>query len=286
MNFKIIRKRKEGKDMEPFQLKSETRLHLTSLEEAIPGLIAGFTTKNGGVSEGAYETLNMGLHVADDEKKVLENRRILSDELNIPLHRWICGEQVHGTKVHPAGTEDAGKGSISYDSSISNVDGLIVNEVDSILATAFFADCVPLFFADPTTRIAGIAHAGWKGTVGQIAWEMVQELKKAGASLEDLKVVIGPCISKENYVVDDVVISHLTAKQKLKFTEEISPNQYLIDLKELNVDILVQSGVFRHNIEITKYCTLQDEKLFFSHRRDNGKTGRMLGFIGFEKQKK
>lgn len=55
--------------MEPFKLKSETRLHLSSLEEEIPGLIAGFTTKNGGVSEGAYRQLNMGLHVFDDEKR-------------------------------------------------------------------------------------------------------------------------------------------------------------------------------------------------------------------------
>jgi len=272
--------------MEPFQLKSETRLHLTSLEKEIPGLVAGFTTRSGGVSEGAYEQLNMGLHVLDDENKVLENRRILSKELNIPLNRWVCGEQVHGTSIHFAGKEDAGKGSISFDSGISGVDGLIINEAGSLLGTAFFADCVPLFFADPTTRIAGIAHAGWKGTVGQIAREMVQKLKEAGASIEYLKVVIGPSISKENYVVDDVVLSHLTDEQKQKFTKEISPNQYFIDLKELNVDILVQSGVFRHNIEVTKYCTLQDEKLFFSHRRDNGKTGRMLAFIGFEKQKK
>ncbi|GEN86579.1 peptidoglycan editing factor PgeF [Oceanobacillus sojae] len=272
--------------MEPFKLKSETRLHLSSLEEEIPGLIAGFTTKNGGVSEGAYRQLNMGLHVFDDEKKVLENRSILSQELNISLNRWACGEQVHGTEIHLLDIEDAGKGSISFDSSISGVDGLITNEADRILATAFFADCVPLFFVDPTTRIAGIAHAGWKGTVGQIAGKMVQELEQAGASVKDLKVAVGPSISKESYVVDDTVLSHLSEDQKQKFTEEVSPNQYLIDLKELNVDILVQSGVFRHNIEITKYCTFQAETIFFSHRRDKGKTGRMLGFIGFEKQKK
>ncbi|WP_152656467.1 peptidoglycan editing factor PgeF [Oceanobacillus sp. CFH 90083] len=272
--------------MEPFQLKSETRLHLSSLEEEIPGLIAGFTTKNGGVSEGAYEQLNMGLHVLDDEQKVLENRCILGQELNIPLQRWVCGEQVHGTNVHLTIPEDAGKGSTSFDSSIPGVDGLLIHEADQLLAVAFFADCVPLFFVDPTTRIAGIAHAGWKGTVGQIAREMVQKLKQAGASLKNMKVVVGPSISKENYIVDDVVLSHLSDEQKQKFTVEVSKGQYLIDLKEINVDILVQSGVFRHNIEVTKYCTLQDESLFFSHRRDNGKTGRMLAFIGFEKQKK
>ncbi|WP_080874826.1 peptidoglycan editing factor PgeF [Oceanobacillus timonensis] len=267
--------------MEPFQLKRKTRLHLSSWETEIPGLIAGFTTKNGGVSEGAYGQLNMGLHVADNEKNVLENRRILSKELHVPLSRWISGEQVHGTKVYLADTADAGKGSVSFNSSISGVDGLIMNESDSMLGTAFFADCVPLFFVDPITRIAGIAHAGWKGTVGQIAWEMVQKLKEAGVSLENLKVAIGPSISKENYIVDDVVLSYLSDEQKQKFTKEVSPKQYVIDLKELNADILVQSGVFRHNIEVTTYCTFQDERLFFSHRRDNGKTGRMLGFIGF-----
>ncbi|MFD1067219.1 peptidoglycan editing factor PgeF [Oceanobacillus locisalsi] len=267
--------------MEPFQQKSETRLHLSAWETEIPGLVAGFTTKNGGVSEGAFGQLNMGLHVADEEKKVLANRRILGRELHLPLNRWICGEQVHGIKVYPAGSEDAGKGSVSYDSSIPGVDGLLINATDSILGTAFFADCVPLFFVDPAARIAGIAHAGWKGTVGQIAWEMVQKLQEAGASLENVKVTVGPSISKEHYIVDDNVISYLTEEQKQKYTEEVSPHQYLLDLKNLNVDILVQSGIFRHNIEVTKYCTYRDEELFFSHRRDNGKTGRMLGFIGF-----
>lgn len=272
--------------MEPFKLKSETRLHLSSWEEEIPGLVAGFTTKNGGVSEGAYQQLNMGLHVHDDLEKVIENRTILSQELHIPLGYWASGEQIHGTNIHQLDEKDGGKGSVSFDSSVQGVDGLITNEADHILAVAFFADCVPLFFVDPTTRAAAIAHAGWKGTVGRIAEVMIEKLADAGASLKDLKVAIGPSISKKNYVVDDFVLSHLNEEQKQKFTKEISPNQYLIDLKQLNVDILVQSGVFRHNIEVTDYCSFQDETLFFSHRRDKGKTGRMLGFIGFEKQER
>ncbi|GIO21887.1 peptidoglycan editing factor PgeF [Oceanobacillus sp. J11TS1] len=267
--------------MEPFKLKSKMRLHLSSWEEEIPGLVAGFTTRNGGVSEGAYQQLNMGLHVHDDTEKVLENRRILSRELHIPLQRWALGEQVHGTNIYQLSTTDAGKGSIAVDSSVQGVDGLLTNEAHHILAAAFFADCVPLFFVDPTTRLAAIAHAGWKGTVGSIAEKMVQKLVDAGASVKDLKVAVGPSISKGNYVVDHFVLSHLNNEQRQKFTEEVSPNQFLIDLKQLNVDILVQSGVFRHNIEVTNYCTSQDETLFFSHRRDKGKTGRMLGFIGF-----
>lgn len=266
---------------EPFVSKSDKRLHLTSWEEEIPGLIAGFTTKNGGVSKGAYQFLNMGLHVSDNEKNVIQNRELLGKELNIPLHQWVSGEQVHGTSVYRISASDLGKGSTSHDTAIQGVDGLIMEPRQKGLAIAFFADCVPLLFVDPTTNLAGIAHAGWKGTVGRIAETMVKELVQAGASINTLKVAIGPCISKQNYQVDDFVLSHLSEEAKQNCTESVSKGQYLLDLKQLNVDILVHSGVIRHNIDSTNYCTFQDEHLFFSHRRDKGKTGRMLGFIGF-----
>ncbi|WP_237706216.1 peptidoglycan editing factor PgeF [Ornithinibacillus scapharcae] len=250
--------------------------------EIEPSLRVGFTTKNGGVSRGDFSTNNLGLHVSDNPQDVLTNRNVLSSHLTIPLEKWIAGEQVHKNSVQIVDFKDAGKGSTSVDSALKEIDGLITNS-KGILCTAFFADCVPLYFFDPVTGYIGIAHAGWKGTVGKIAEEMVRNFKELGSKLDDLFVAIGPCISKDNYEVDEYVKDQIQEEYRTQVLTPLGNKHYLLDLKQLNVEILVQSGVFRSNIDITNYCTFRDKELFFSHRRDNGKTGRMLGFIGYSR---
>lgn len=172
------------------------------------------------------------------------------------------------------------KGSVSYASSIKGTDGLVTNQ-KGLLCTAFFADCVPLFFFDPITGYIGIAHAGWKGSINRIAEKMVEAFIKVDVKAENLLVAIGPCISQQNYEVDERVVQSIRETDRVNVVRSLGKNRFLLDLKQLNVDILLQSGVLRHNIEITNYCTYRDENIFFSHRRDHGKTGRMLGFIGF-----
>ncbi|PAV29923.1 hypothetical protein CIL05_08575 [Virgibacillus profundi] len=265
---------------EPFIQCNENYLHIEKWQKTNPKLIAGFTTRNGGVSTPPFHTLNTGLHVHDEHKDVITNRRKLSESLNIPLSSWVSGEQVHHTNVKQINSNDKGKGAITYQSSIKGIDGLITNE-KGILCTAFFADCIPLYFFDPKTGYIGIAHAGWKGTVSRIAEKMVQELQKTGVNKDDLFVAIGPGISQQFYEVGENVIKHIDMKDREKTVIQQANNRYLLDLKQLNVEILLQSGVLRHNIDITNYCTFNDKDLFFSHRRDNGKTGRMLGFLGF-----
>ncbi|WP_010649452.1 peptidoglycan editing factor PgeF [Oceanobacillus massiliensis] len=265
---------------EPFAGYEESYLNIEKWQQLHPKLIAGFTTRNGGVSSAPYHTLNAGLHIPDNKRDVVENREILAAKLKFPLHNWISGEQVHQTAVQEVTEQEKGKGSVSYESSIKGTDGLITNR-KGILCTAFFADCVPLYFFDPVTEYIGIAHAGWKGTVNLMAAKMVDAFLEKGSNPENLLVAIGPCISKKFYEVDDKVIQSISKEYREKTVTSLENNRYLLDLKQLNVEILLQSGVFRHNIEVTNYCTYQDEDLFFSHRRDQGKTGRMLGFLGF-----
>src|SRR5699024_3819203 len=97
---------------------------------------------------------------------------------------------------------------------------------------------------------------------------------------ERFKVAIGPSIGKDQYEVDENVISHIDHNFKAKTVTQLNDHHYLLDLKQLNKEILLQNDVLASNIEITSYCTMTHQELFFSHRRDNGKTGRMLGFIG------
>lgn len=266
---------------EPFLQSHETHFTNAKWQELNSSLSIGFTTRNGGVSDPPFHTMNLGLHVADDKEAVIANRKRLAKDLSFPINSWTVAEQVHGITVKRITSVDKGKGTLSHESSIKGVDGLITNE-KGILCTAFFADCVPLYFFDPVTEYIGIAHAGWKGTVHGIAKEMVNEFKSAGVNEADLLVMIGPSISKQFYEVDEKVVRLINQHDREKTVVPVGNNRFLLDLKKLNTEILLQSGILRHNIDITNYCTFRDENLFFSHRRDQGKSGRMLGFIGFK----
>lgn len=257
-----------------------TYLHIEKWQRLNKKIVAGFTTKKAGVSDGSYSSLNVGFHVDDLSKNVLLNRERIARHVQFPLENWVCGEQVHQTNIHFVQPSDKGKGAQNYHSAIKGVDGLITNH-SNIMLTAFFADCVPLYFYDPVTSFIGIAHAGWKGTVNQMAKHMVEKLQRYGVEIENLLVTVGPCISKMCYEVDAHVVKQIPTMFKANVVDTKAENRYFLDLKQLNVDILLQAGVLRNNIDVTNYCTYRDETLFFSHRRDHGKTGRMLGFIGF-----
>ncbi|MGY0692308.1 peptidoglycan editing factor PgeF [Virgibacillus sp. FSP13] len=265
---------------ETFMHATNSLLHIEKWQKLNPKLRVGFTTRQGGVSQNSYKSFNLGLHVEDDKTHVMKNRQQLAQKLDFPLDNWVAGEQIHSTDIVEINQQDLGKGAISFQDSLEKIDGMITNEA-GILCTAFFADCVPLFFFDPVTNYIGIAHAGWKGSVQRIAGKMVDKLQAADVDIANLLVAIGPCISQQVYEVDEHVIRHIP-ENICKKTAIIQENgHYLLDLKQLNVEILLQCGIIRHNIDVTNYCTFRDDSLFFSHRRDNGKTGRMLGYIGY-----
>ncbi|MDY0396306.1 peptidoglycan editing factor PgeF [Virgibacillus halophilus] len=183
-------------------------------------------------------------------------------------------------KSKKIGQDEKGCGAKRLDTSLKSIDGVYTKE-KGVLCTAFFADCVPLFFLDPVSGLIGIAHAGWRGTVGRIAEKMVWKLTEYGATKSSLLAVIGPCISKANYEVDHQVISNISDKDQAIAATPLANGRFLLDLKKLNAKILHDAGLPEKNIAVTNYCTFDDETLFFSHRRDQGKTGRMLAFIGY-----
>jgi polyphenol oxidase len=253
-------------------------------ENLLPGLEVGITCKQGGFSEGPFSSLNMGLHVNDDEDAVKKNRLHVANSIGFPLQTWVCAEQTHGNNIRWVTKQDGGKGSLDYSESISDTDGLITNN-PNLLLTMCYADCVPIYFLYPEGRLVGVAHAGWKGTVLNIAGKMVEEFKKHGAKSEDILVAIGPSICGECYQVDDRVIDKV--KKLLEDCSEKPYNhkyegQYALDLKRTNFLAMLNSGVPENNITVSGFCTVCDETEFFSHRRDNGKTGRIMSFIGWK----
>lgn len=271
--------------MEPFILKRTSFFEIEDWTKDYPDLVAGFTTKHGGFSNAPFASLNFGFHVGDVEQNVCENRSRLADLIDFPLKRWIGAEQTHETNIRKVTNADLGKGALSYDDAFKSTDGFYTNK-DGILLTLAFADCVPLYFLVPKKRIIGVAHAGWKGTVGGIGAEMISILqKKEDIDPKEVQVVIGPSICGNCYVVDETVITHL--QNKLEAVEEkpynlIGDNQYQLNLREANRLLLIRAGVQEDNIKETKYCTSCHHDVFFSHRKDLGQTGRMISFIGWK----
>jgi hypothetical protein len=131
----------------------------------------------------------------------------------------------------------------------------------------------------------GAAHAGWKGTVGQIAREMIKKWEEEGIKAEKVFVAIGPSICEKCYIVDERVVNlveNILEDVDRKPYNLISEGQYSLNLRELNKQILVKAGVPKENIIVTDYCSSCNNHLFFSHRKSHGKAGRMLSFIGWK----
>lgn len=268
--------------MEPFFLKNEQYFLID--EWTTDSLIAGFTTKNGGVSTNNFSSLNVGLHVHDHDEAVLENRRIVGNLLDFPLENWVGAEQTHDTNIVKIEQRDKGRGGVNYEDSFKETDGFFTKESGLFLSLCY-ADCVPLYFYSSKAHAIGIAHAGWRGTVQGIGREMVRIFEEEHVNLRDIKVVIGPSICENCYIVDERVIR--LVQNILEHVEEkpynlISGNQYHLNLQALNRQLLVKSGILEENIRISKFCTSCHEQYFFSHRRDRGRTGRMMSFIGWK----
>ncbi|TGV09491.1 peptidoglycan editing factor PgeF, partial [Mesorhizobium sp. M00.F.Ca.ET.186.01.1.1] len=158
-----------------------------------------------------------------------------------------------------------------------------------VLLTSFYADCVPLFFLDPATGAIGLAHAGWKGTVGRIAEEMVKSLQAhCGAQPADIRVAIGPSIGGCCYEVDERIMTQVrTSAQNWEtaVTASAAAEKYMLDLRQLNTEILLEAGIAKQHLLVTDWCTSCRTDLFFSHRKEAGAagtTGRMASYIGWK----
>ncbi|MEH7272771.1 peptidoglycan editing factor PgeF [Neobacillus vireti] len=270
--------------MEPFAFENESYFSIKNWMEHNPGLVAGFTTKKGGSSTGNYENLNLGFHVGDQIEDVCSNRNKLANLIQFPVQHWVGAEQTHETLIRKITRSDRGKGTDSYDQAFMGTDGFYTNE-EGILLTLCYADCVPLFFISPEHKMIGAAHAGWKGTVNEIAGEMIKKWEREGIAPNEIFVVIGPSICEKCYIVNDYVINFVEntlVDVEKKPYNLISVGQYTLDLKETNKLILLKTGVPEKNIQISKLCSSCDKTEFFSHRRDQGQTGRMLSYIGWK----
>ena len=248
----------------------------------LPGIVHGFSTRLGGVSEGIYSTMNLSFHRGDDMDAVMENHRRLAQAVGYDYRRLVFSDQVHETVIRKITEEDAGKG-ITRESDITETDGLMTNVKDLPLIT-FYADCVPVFFYDPVKEVVAMNHSGWRGTVKNISLHMVEALNKEyGCEASDLICAVGPPICQNCYEVsEDVAEAFQDAylpEQYDKMTKKIGNGKYLLDLHRANYYNLTGAGILPDHINVTDICTCCNPDFLFSHRASHGKRGNLGAVI-------
>ncbi|MGN1147819.1 MAG: peptidoglycan editing factor PgeF [Lachnospiraceae bacterium] len=238
-----------------------------------------FSTRMGGVSEGIFSTMNLSFTRGDKKEAVEENYRRIADVLGCSMEDFVCSDQTHTTNIRVVTKEDCGKG-VVRPRDYTDVDGLLTNETGIVLAT-FFADCVPLYFVDPVKRVIGLAHSGWRGTVGRIGGRMIARMVETyGCEKKDILAAIGPSICKDCYEVSEDVAEEF----RKEFGEAVlepgkASGKYQLDLWKANEQVFLQAGLTEEQISVTDICTCCNSSLLFSHRASHGKRGNLGAFL-------
>jgi YfiH family protein len=231
------------------------------LEARLPRATAAFSTRLGGVSEAPFDGLNLGVFTDDELGAVVENRRRLAAALGFTPDRVAIARQVHGAElaVHagPQGTSPFAKPG----GPIPEADGHITADPDLVLLV-LVADCVPVALCGP----GGVAmlHCGWRGLAAGIVADGVAAIRATDAA-------VGPSIGSCCYEVGPEVIGAFAG-----LGGGLASGS-MLDLPEVARRLLLDAGVER--VETAGLCTSCEPDLFFSHRRDGGRTGRQAGLV-------
>ena len=240
----------------------------------------GFSTRIGGVSADAFDSLNLGMHTQDDRENVQHNFSLFCRDISVSPEHLVLSEQVHETKLHQATEKDCGKGLLE-ETDLQGIDGLITDKPGVALAT-FSADCTPILLLDPQKKVIASIHSGWRGTVQKFARKAAFYMQKAyGSKRSDILAAIGPSIKQCHFEVGEEVYLEFSAAfgSAAERVTRYEAGKYYIDTDALNVMLLLEAGLSRDNISVCDFCTYCREDLFYSHRKSSGKTGRMSAVI-------
>jgi len=231
-------------------------------------------TRHGGFSPAPWHSLNFGASVGDDLQRVVINRETALGSLLLCPESVFDVHQVHSTII--AKTDRP----LSANDTHLKADAILTNKPDVTLMMRF-ADCVPILLYDPVNRAIGIAHAGWIGTVEKIARKTVMAMVvNYGTNQKDIIAAIGPSIGPDHYIVGKDVLDRVHASFGDQAEQVIIKKLHksYFDLWKANQIILSDVGVTKiENSEICTLCNLND---WYSHRGENGKTGRFGVVLG------
>lgn len=237
----------------------------------------GFTTRHEGVSRAPYNSLNLGSSTRDYPHNVEANRHILVHAFEGRPERFVAVTQVHGVDLLVIDSPNPDY----HHYQRLECDGIITNQPGVMIAVSV-ADCVPLLLLDPDKGVAAALHAGWKGTAGNIGGKGVAAMVSLfGSDPARIIAAVGPAIRHCCYEVDLPV---LEALRKLggdyeRFAAPAGEGRWRLDMTGANVAQLRDAGLAAEHIEVAPHCVSCTPELFFSYRRDNGDTGRQMGFI-------
>lgn len=231
----------------------------------LPGVVAAFSTRRGGVSRGPFAGLNLGFSTGDEEAAVRENRRRLLEALGFPPGALATVGQVHGADV--AAAEEPGH--------TPRHDGLVTDR-RGLLLGVLVADCGAVLLADAEAGVLGACHAGWRGAAAGIARRTVERMQALGAEPERVRAYLGPCIGPEEFEVGEEVAARFDPAHVLRRPAWPRPH---VDLGAAIASQLEAAGLRPEHIEAERSSTFETAR-FYSYRAEGGTTGRMMGVIG------
>lgn len=239
-------------------------------------LIAGTTLKDN------KQTLNgnLALYTGEDPTQVVANRQDLADALQVDADQFVFANQTHSKKAYRVKAEDRGRGSLSTEDAVDDVDALYTYE-SNVVVGVFTADCVPVLFYDEDSSLIGAIHSGWKGTVQDIVSWTFAQIKGQDPDLfmGKMKAILGPSIAQDSFEVDQDVADQFKA---LGYADDFIQwdarrEKYLIDNQATVAEQLKRVGFLPENIQLSDQDTLKMTD-GFSYRLDKT-PGRHFNFI-------
>ncbi len=253
-------------------------LTLTSdLLAALPGVRHAFFTRQGGVSTGLYDSLNVGVGSRDDPGAVQENRARAAAEMGVPLPHLLTCYQIHSSIAVTTETPFAER---------PEADGVVTGS-PGLACGALSADCAPILFADAEARVVAAAHAGWKGALGGVVNATVEAMVARGARRDRIVAAVGPCIAQASYEVGEEFMDRFSLDapgSERFFAPGRTAGKRQFDLPGFVLGRLEEAGI--EQAEWIGRDTCAEENLFFSNRRTvlKGESdyGRLLSAIALE----
>lgn len=250
-------------------------LTIPSFEET-GEIICAFSTRIGGVSPKPFDTLSFSLKREQSSENFIENMRRFAGAVGFDYKNAVAINYAHSNRLHRAQKIDAGCGIIKK--VVTEVCDGLYTDVTGLPLMSYHADCLPLFFYDRRRKAAAVCHAGWRGIASHITINAVASLVSMGGDAGDIIAAIGPCISAPNYEIGEDVSDLLLREFGEGSVIDVNGKSHA-DLAFACAKDMQKAGIPPRNITVSDMCTYRDKDLFFSHRRDNGKTGAMAAVI-------
>ena len=245
-------------------------------------IVAITTSRRGGISRGAYASMNLCHYVGDADEHVKANRLLFCKHMGVTPERFFMPRQTHGDNVLKIDDDFLKLPKRSQMCLLEGVDALITDRKRVCIGIST-ADCVPVFLYDSAKQAVAVIHAGWRGTIARIvtkAFLMMQDVYQSDR--KDLYAVIGPCISQANYEIGDELYD-LFEKSRFPvdrlFEKEAAALKWHLDLRESNRWLLMEMNIPAQHIEVSDICTYDQSDIYFSARQSGIRSGRIASCI-------